>query len=148
MGLSEEEQMKLLELRFQRQSSSCVVNPAKGSDDFRTESSSYSIAGPSVQNMGCCQGNGSSSCCQSSFSGEKSKNHDTGEKTIDINSETRKGEKLVWPLNSGKGTRTRKVCSMPTWYESWERDDTYAALAVVCAAISVAVAYRCYKQMG
>ncbi|GMH19563.1 hypothetical protein Nepgr_021404 [Nepenthes gracilis] len=40
-----------------------------------------------------------------------------------------------------------KVCAMPTWYESWEREDTYAAIAVLCAAISVGVAYSCCKQM-
>ncbi|KAK4804960.1 hypothetical protein SAY86_004777 [Trapa natans] len=149
MGLSEDAQVKLQELRSQRQSSPSVVNPGEGSKNSMTESSSYPIAaGPPVENSGCCQGNGSSSCCQSSFLCEKSKNLDTGDDSIEINRETKKGEKSVPLLRSGKGAHTRKVCRMPTWYESWEQDDTYAALAVLCAAVSVAVAYRCYKQMG
>ena len=56
-------------------------------------------------------------------------------------------EKTFFRINSVKGSSTRKVCAIPTWLESWEREDTYAALAVVCAAASVVVAYTCYKQL-
>ncbi|XP_051128594.1 uncharacterized protein LOC127249705 [Andrographis paniculata] len=38
-----------------------------------------------------------------------------------------------------------KMCAVPTWYESWEREDTLAVLAVIGAAISVALACKCYK---
>jgi len=48
-------------------------------------------------------------------------------------------------INKGKGV-SHKFSSMPTWLDSWEQEDTYAALAVVCAAVSVAIAYSCYKQ--
>ncbi|CAE6242791.1 unnamed protein product [Arabidopsis arenosa] len=37
--------------------------------------------------------------------------------------------------------------AMSMWLESWEKEDTYAALAVACAAASVAIAYNCYKQL-
>ncbi|KAE9598552.1 putative thioredoxin-like ferredoxin [Lupinus albus] len=40
-----------------------------------------------------------------------------------------------------------KFRSMSMELDSWEREDTYAAIAVVCAAASVAFAYSCYKQL-
>ncbi|KAH0854196.1 hypothetical protein HID58_090133 [Brassica napus] len=40
-----------------------------------------------------------------------------------------------------------KVCAaMSMWLENWEKEDTYAALSVVCAAASVAIAYNCYSN--
>jgi hypothetical protein len=36
---------------------------------------------------------------------------------------------------------------MTTWLDGWEQEDTYAALAVACAAVSVTIAYNCYKQL-
>ncbi|KAI3675764.1 hypothetical protein L1987_85357 [Smallanthus sonchifolius] len=43
---------------------------------------------------------------------------------------------------------THKVYNMPTWLETWEREDVYATLALIGAALSVAVAYNCYRQLG
>lgn len=41
---------------------------------------------------------------------------------------------IVLVQQETKGASTRGVCGMPTWFESWNLKDTYAALAVVCAA--------------
>ncbi|KAL9259067.1 Altered inheritance of mitochondria protein 32-like protein [Drosera capensis] len=59
-----------------------------------------------------------------------------------------KSRKQLSRNNSYKGPGAQKVCGMPTWLECWEREDTYAALAVVCAAVSVGVAFSFYKQLA
>ncbi|OWM81376.1 hypothetical protein CDL15_Pgr007414 [Punica granatum] len=148
MGLSEEEQKKSQEQRFQLQSRSTVGNPANEFIDLKRERKNLSDLSPPEESLGCCPENGSSSCCQSSLFSDKSENSGSREKSTKGKNESKSGKNLLSRLNSGKGNRTRKVCSMPTWYESWEREDTYAALAVLCAAVSVAVAYSCYKQLG
>jgi hypothetical protein len=53
---------------------------------------------------------------------------------------------VISRTNSGKGA-SRKSHSMTTWLDGWEQEDTYAALAVACAAVSVTIAYNCYKQL-
>nr|GEY71790.1 sucrase/ferredoxin-like family protein [Tanacetum cinerariifolium] len=45
-------------------------------------------------------------------------------------------------------TTPHKVCTARTWLETWESEDVYAALALIGAAVSVAVAYNCYRQLG
>lgn len=80
------------------------------------------------------------SCCQNTL--EKSINHDLNEVKSKI------GKKVLSRTNSNKdGSRVRKVCNMPTWLETWERDDTYAAMSVLFAAASVGVCYRLYKKL-
>ncbi|XP_078431933.1 sucrase/ferredoxin-like family protein [Wolffia australiana] len=78
---------------------------------------------------GCCQGS-AATCCQSELPAS-SPVAETASKT------------------TGKGTAAkpaRKVCAMPTWLERWEREDTYAALTVITAAVAVAAAYGYYKH--
>ncbi|KAL8209799.1 hypothetical protein R6Q57_006531 [Mikania cordata] len=67
-----------------------------------------------------------------------------------INSENKKGIKNQSCINVGhKGApEPHKVCTMPTWLETWESEDAYAALALIGAAVSLAVAYNCYRQLG
>jgi len=83
---------------------------------------------------GCCQGNGSrSNCCQSDQPEEKQ------DKSIPA-----EGDK-----ESVAGKKGRmKICQMPTWFETWDKSDTYTTLAVVGAAATVFVAFRCYKTMN
>lgn len=152
MGLSEEDQKKTQEGRFQLNG---AVHSVKSNGKVTQESSVHNADGSCCQSRpaepnGCCQQNGnSSSCCQ-----------DTALmlslETSDVESENNNekltpgrkiAEKTFFRINSDKGSSTRKVCGIPTWLESWEREDTYAALAVVCAAASVVVAYTCYKQL-
>lgn len=126
MGLSEEEQKKTQEARLQ-------LNGKK-----------ESVTNETVQEMtddnrnGCCQGNNKNiSCCQNGASEANIESNDReSENTVE-----REGEK-----ESSMGSRGRKLCGMPTWFETWEREDTYAALAVITAAASIAVAYSCYRQ--
>ncbi|CAN8230403.1 unnamed protein product [Cochlearia groenlandica] len=138
MGLSEEDQKKSQELRFQ-------LNGAVH-DVLCCQSRA-------VEPNGCCQQNGnSSSCCQDttpmlsleSSGGNQLESENNTEK---LTPGRKIAENTFFRINSDKGSSTRKVCEIPTWLESWEREDTYAALAVVCAAASVVVAYTCYKQL-
>ncbi|GLT36745.1 hypothetical protein SLA2020_111050 [Shorea laevis] len=147
MGLSEEEQKKFQELRLQ-------VNGETNIDGRSVEETQGQVAGEKIpactsqtEGTGCCQGD-EISCCQNPVVPEKVDDWDAQSSAVKLPLEKKGGKKLISQINSGKGAYVRKVCATPTWFESWERDDTYAALAVVLAAMSVAVAYGCYKQLN
>jgi hypothetical protein len=156
MGLSEEDQKKTQEGRFQLNG---TVHSVKINGKVSQESSVHNADVSCCQSRaaepnGCCQQNGnSSSCCQDDTTlmlslGTSEDNQLESENNTEKLTPGRKiAEKTFFRINSDKGSSTRKVCGIPTWLESWEREDTYAALAVVCAAASVAVAYTCYKQL-
>lgn len=144
MGLSEEDQKKTQELRFLVHGGS---NMDRSTKDFtQTNEESASICASQLEGTGCCQVKGGFSCCQNPMLQEK---REDPEVAVNFTAEKKKSsKKQVLRRNSGKGIGPRKVCSMPTWYESWEREDTYAALAVIGAAISVAFTYKCYRQLS
>ena len=71
---------------------------------------------------------------------------DVIESEAKLSADSKSSETVISRINSGKGA-SRKFLSMTTWLDGWEQEDTYAALAVVCAAVSVAIAYNCYKQL-
>lgn len=156
MGLSEEDQKKTQERRSQVNGAGHTV---KNNGKVTQESSSAHSADVSccqsgaAESNGCCQQNGnSSSCCQDTtmmLSLETSEDNqlENENNTEKLTPGRKTAEKTFFRINSVKGSSTRKVCAIPTWLESWEREDTYAALAVVCAAASVVVAYTCYKQL-
>ncbi|KAI7758326.1 hypothetical protein M8C21_013687 [Ambrosia artemisiifolia] len=133
MGLSEEDQMKAQEQR--------VI--ANGDDNIESSIED----GSQAADGGCCQANGGSSCCRVSNPPENAVSFNLETK---INGEKKKGIKNPISINIGnKGASTpHKACTMPTWLETWEREDVYAALALIGAAVSVAVAYNCYRQLG
>lgn len=139
MGLSEDAQKKLHEQRFQLDGD-MTVNKGKELTGTWMDRKKTDVFETPVEVMPCCQGNGNSSCCQQPLLSEK-----TDEKVVASGKKI--GKKKLSCTKSGKSVGARKVCSMPTWLESWEREDTYAALTVVFAAASVAVAYSCYKQL-
>lgn len=142
MGLSEEEQKKTQELRFKVHGGSSMDRSLK--ETTQTNEESGRVCESQTRGEGCCQVNGDFSCCQNPMLEEKREDPPV---VPNFATETKKSSKKpVSRKNSGKGVGPRRVCSMPTWYESWEREDTYAALAVVMAAISVAFAYKCYRQ--
>ncbi|KAL0443263.1 UNVERIFIED_CONTAM: Altered inheritance of mitochondria protein 32 [Sesamum latifolium] len=146
MGLSEEDQKKSQELRFQVNGGSTIDRSTK--ESAQINEGSVGICASQVEGTGCCQMNGGFSCCQNSVSQGKRLDPDSTAIAANSTAEKKKSsKKQVSRSNSGKGTGPRKVCSMPTWYENWEREDTYAALAVISAAM-VAFAYRCYKQLS
>eukprot|EP00262_Sarcandra_glabra_P006820 TRINITY_DN19374_c0_g1_i1.p1 TRINITY_DN19374_c0_g1~~TRINITY_DN19374_c0_g1_i1.p1 ORF type:complete len:428 (+),score=64.06 TRINITY_DN19374_c0_g1_i1:139-1422(+) len=137
MGLSEEDQRKTQDHRLQLNGDAGTEKISKAMEISSTGN------GTDVDLLGCCQGSGTTTCCQSSSPEEKiEKEHANEEDAKVVEKKSNKENKI-----SNKGVCTRKACAMPTWFESWEREDTYAALAVVAAAVSVAVAYHCYRQL-
>ncbi|XP_059662375.1 uncharacterized protein LOC132308336 [Cornus florida] len=145
MGLSEEDQRRSQELRLQLNGDAYMERSAEESAE--SNDIGNAVHGSRVEDMACCQENRSSSCCQNPLP-EKIGNPDLNEMETKLTTEKKKSsKKQVSRNNSGKGA-CRKVCAMPTWFESWEREDTYAALAVIGAAFSVALAYSCYKQLS
>lgn len=149
MGLSFEEQKKSQDLRFQlrgetnNESSNDVTTPRQIMNQENNITSRCQ-----VEPIGCCQQT-SDSCCQK-MDTRDANTRAPKRKTF----EKKKSNKIVVShiggssKNASAANLTRKVRVMPTRFEGWEREDTYAALAVVCAAVSVVVAYSCYKQMS
>lgn len=147
MGLSEEDQKKFQELRLQLNGEiSAGQNTGELTQTHKRETPAADYRSQ-VDVMACCQENGDSYCCQKPVLPEKPDNLDANVDEAKVMPKKKSGKKLNSRINGGKGASTRKVCAMPTWLESWEREDTYAVLAVVCAAASVAIAYSCYKQL-
>ncbi|RZC51007.1 hypothetical protein C5167_019433 [Papaver somniferum] len=144
MGLSINDQKRDQELRLQLNNKANYENIIREPvDDYEVEPN-----GTSYETAGCCQGNESSSCCQVPERIERNNHVVNEEVKFPKEKKIKKGtDKKLLRTSSGKGTSTRKVCAMPTWFESWEREDTYAALAVVGAFVSVAIAYSSYKQL-
>lgn len=145
MGLSEEDQKKTQELRLMAHGGSNIDMSTRDSTQTNTETTRTCAS--QMEGAGCCQANGDFSCCQSPLLQEKRDDHPEG--VSNFTAEVKKSsKKAVSRKNSGKKTGPRKVCSMPTWYESWEIEDTYTALAVIAAAISVAFTYKCYRELS
>ncbi|RRT31805.1 hypothetical protein B296_00053391 [Ensete ventricosum] len=148
MGLSEDEQRAAQNLRLQL-NGELDQNSCNDSTDTTT-------AG------GCCQGSGEASCYQvTSSKKEKPESQCAQEEEEEEEAEEEEAQDIVQRRRrrsssssseggnacSRKEASARKLCPMPTWFECWEREDTYAALAVVAAIASVAVAYSYYRQL-
>ncbi|BFG33560.1 hypothetical protein CerSpe_198340 [Prunus speciosa] len=148
MGLSEEQQKKSQELRLQLNGETNVGKSATELTQPKEREMNTSVCRSQVEIGGCCQENRNSSCCQNAVFIEKLNSPDLNEMAAKETTDKKKSSrKLLSRINNGKGASMRKVCAMPTWFQSWEREDTYAAFAVVCAAVSVGIAYSCYKQL-
>ncbi|KAE9596409.1 hypothetical protein Lal_00048682 [Lupinus albus] len=142
MGLSEDEQMKDQELRR-------LLNGIRSPEESNVVHILQDTFASCCQSNGvsCCQSNGDSSCCQNPVLVEKAKNPDVIETEAKLSADNNNNstDTVISRIKSGKGT-SRKFHST-TWLDSWEREDTYAALAVGCAAVSVFIAYKCYKEL-
>lgn len=138
MGLSEADQKRAQDIQVQLNGGTTVQRNTVEATQRSTQ-----CCGANEKESTCCQNNQVFPEKVSKFGNNvngKEENLGTGRKKT--------GKKQTSRINSGKGCcTTRKVCSMPTWSESWEREDTYAALAVVSAAVSITIAYNCYKQL-
>ncbi|KAH1211340.1 Altered inheritance of mitochondria protein 32 [Glycine max] len=135
MGLSVDEQKKKQEQRL-------LLNDLRNLED-RTLGCCQS------NGVGCCQSNGDSFFCQNHVLLERRMDPDVIESEAKLSADDKSSETVISRINrinSGKGA-SRKFPSMTTWLIGWEQEDTYAALAVFCAAVSVVVAYNCYKQL-
>ncbi|XP_057982407.1 uncharacterized protein LOC131167627 [Malania oleifera] len=146
MGLPEEEQRKSQELRLQLNSETNVGKTAREPIQTQTNEGNTSACGSQSEAMGCCQENGTASSCENHMSKSMDNPKNTNERDTKPMADKKSSRRKISRTNSGK-TCTRKACTTPTWFESWEREDAYATLAVVCAAVSVAIAYSCYKQL-
>ncbi|XP_020597214.1 uncharacterized protein LOC110036991 [Phalaenopsis equestris] len=139
MGLNEEEQRKAREFRLQMNGETEELNPIHPNQANETGITN----GLSTEAASCCQDIATSSCCQNGAFNEKPDNNS-------LNSEEHENQKML-PQQINKATKpsssARKMSTLPTWFESWESEDTYAALAVVAAIASIAVAYSCYRQL-
>lgn len=147
MGLSEEEQNKSYELRQNLNGETNVGNKTEELTQTHKSEMHTAACQSQPEEMGCCQENGNSHCCGNPAFPEKLETQDANVSTAKVISDKKSTKKLNSRINSVKGGSARKVCAMPTWFDSWEQEDMYAALAVVCAAASVAIAYSCYKKL-
>ncbi|KAK1296355.1 hypothetical protein QJS10_CPB15g01024 [Acorus calamus] len=137
MGLSEEDQKKAQAFRLQLPGE--ISEREKTSKESKQPIQQNAVAnGNTTEKINCCQGSGNISCCGNPLPPE--------EKPGNTNA-TEHEAKPINSYRSSKSCYSRKSCSMPTWFESWEREDTYATIAVVAAVASVAVAIRCYRQL-
>ncbi|XP_068637632.1 uncharacterized protein [Aristolochia californica] len=147
MGLSEDEQKKTQERRIKLR----VENGLEETTRESIRSAEVGNGGDKIvsKTVGCCQGNEGSSCCQNQTPnpGVQTEGDDVSEETKSKTSETNGNSKESKLSGKVGASGTRKVCTMPTWFENWEREDTYSALAVVGAIASIAVAYSCYRQL-
>lgn len=144
IGLSEEDQKKSQELRIQLTG---VNNMERSRNECSRTIKISSIGESQVKGTCCYQTNNisPSSCCQGPLLPEISY---AAEPNAEATSTAeKKSKKRPSRNNNFQGANTRKVCAMPTWIESWEREDTYATMAVIGAAVSIVAAYNCYKQL-
>ncbi|KAG5064791.1 hypothetical protein JHK85_005974 [Glycine max] len=136
MGLSVDEQKKKQEQRL-------LLNDLRNLEDNTQDFVSCCQS----SGVGCCQSNGGDSFFrQNHVLLERRMDPDVIESEAKLSADSKSSETVISRINSGKGA-SRKFLSMTTWLDGWEQEDTYAALAVVCAAVSVAIAYNCYKQL-
>uniref|UniRef100_A0A6V7QRN8 Altered inheritance of mitochondria protein 32 n=1 Tax=Ananas comosus var. bracteatus TaxID=296719 RepID=A0A6V7QRN8_ANACO len=140
MGLSEQEQKKALEL-LRHHVNGAIEQSTKGPVEA---AATEALSASDTVSGGCCGGTGSSTCCPNGTLKEKPEKSSLDEKPVEKENAEKESSS---GMSKAKGPSTRKICPMPTWYETWEREDTYAALAVVAAIASVVVAYSFYKQL-
>ncbi|CAN8301787.1 unnamed protein product [Cochlearia groenlandica] len=131
MGLLEEDQKRTQEQRFQEPSGEKISN--------------REVVQESSNDVFCCeangdygQQNGKSSCCVDNHADDITLERENSAKKASFRISSSKNRSACGLEVSG---------AMSMWLENWEKEDTYAALAVACAAVSVAIAYNCYKQL-
>ncbi|CAL5390251.1 unnamed protein product [Camellia sinensis] len=145
MGLSEEDQKRSQELRLQLNGKTNIERSTN--DPTQENEITSAVCRSEVEVMSCCWQNGSSPCCRNLSVPEKTACPKLNEREAKLTAEKKSKRQQIFKNNSGKGACTQRACGTPTWFESWEREDTYAAIAVIGAALSVAFAYSCYKQL-
>lgn len=139
MGLSEEEQKATLNLLKAQLNEGLDEN---GSKEY-TNTSVDVGTNAATPVGGCCQGNPNATCCQVIPKGKPivSKTEDESAQEIE-----RESDNKLCDASNNHGPRPRKLYKLPTWFESWEREDAYATITLVAAIASVAVAYSYYRQ--
>ena len=147
MGLSEEEQ-KLSQQR--RLSLIRETNGHKSKEEsarIETNDPNFDLYSSRVEVAACCRGDkeGYSSCCQNPELSGTVIDSDTNDIPVFVVTAKRNRKPTSGSISGD--VSFCKVGSLPIWFESWEREDTYAVAAVICATMCVAIAYSCYKQL-
>lgn len=149
MGLTEEEQEKAHQERLRTNEDQETVlekvDNEIGLEKFEKEIGSCNENGNIINGIqnevaSCCQGSSANNCCQSS---EENIQCDDLDMKL-TNKSIEGGTESSHSTCSSKGYWGR----VSTWFETWEREDTYATLAVIGAVASVAVAYSVYRRSG
>ncbi|ERN13775.1 hypothetical protein AMTR_s00049p00194600 [Amborella trichopoda] len=127
MGLSKEEQKRARDQRLQ-----LIGNKAYANGIFpeKTEKECNERP-PQINGVSCCGEIGKTSCCQDGKPQEVL---------------TALGSDKKAARSSIKNKSTRGKIDLFPWLDTWEREDTFAALAVIGAVASVTVAYCIYKR--
>ncbi|KAK7305271.1 hypothetical protein VNO77_43173 [Canavalia gladiata] len=133
IGLSEDEQKKNQEQRLQLNGTRNLEGSTEGMMKMKNHEASNFARCCQTGRESHCHENEDSCCCQNNVLMEM--------REFSANNKSRKNS------NANTNVISRISCYMPAWFDSWEQEDTYAALAVVCAAVSVGIAYSCYKQL-
>ncbi|KAI9115651.1 hypothetical protein K1719_013320 [Acacia pycnantha] len=152
MGIPEDVQKKNQEQRLQLKSTRNAAESHNASILTQNSKTCVTVCRSQDSSVSCCQQNGNSSCCRDDEFVENVSNSDVLETEAKLSADNNSSrgssiKRLVSQVNSGKRASRQKLWSKPMWLDGWEREDTYAALAVVCAAASVAIAYSCYKRL-
>jgi hypothetical protein len=149
MGLTEEEQEKAHQERLRPNEETVLekVDNEIGLEKVEKETGSCNENGNIINGIqndlaSCCQGSSATNCCQSSTPEENVQSDELDMKLTNKN--------IEGSVESSHPTRSSKGCwgRVSMWFETWEREDTYATLAVIGAVASVAIAYSVYRRSG
>merc|ERR1711915_41208 len=148
MGLTEEEQEKAHQERLRSNEETVFekVENEIGLEKAEKEVGSCNENGDVINGIqnevaSCCQGSSATNCCQNSTLEE---NVQCDELDMKLTNKNIEGSMESHPTRSSKGCWGR----VSMWFETWEREDTYATLAVIGAVASVAIAYNVYRRSG
>lgn len=145
MGVPEDEQKKNQERRLQLKSVRKIEESLENLMSLKNHEISTDLYGSQNNIASCCQENDFLSCCQNLEFVDRTIETEA-KLSADINSR-RCNDKPVSQQNGSKAVLRREFFYKPIWLEKWEEEDTFAAISVICAAISVLIAYSCYKQL-
>ncbi|KAG7037319.1 AIM32, partial [Cucurbita argyrosperma subsp. argyrosperma] len=147
MGLSKEEQKLSQQRRLRLISKTNGHKSKEESARIETNDPNFDLYSSRVEVAGCCRGDkeGYSSCCQNPELSGTVIDSDTNDIPIFVVTAKSNGKPTSGSISGD--VSFCEVGSMPTWFESWEREDTYAVAAVICATMCVAIAYSFYKQL-
>ncbi|GLJ18389.1 hypothetical protein SUGI_0325670 [Cryptomeria japonica] len=151
MGLTEEDQKKAQQERLRPNGEAFLekgdngvgIDKGEKASGLGTENSD-AVSGNQndvISNIGCCQGGNASNCCQN-FTPEVNVRSDE----LDLKATSKSVEYTKENINATRSSNCWRGVSK--WFETWDREDTFAALAVMGAVASVAVAYSFYRKSG
>ncbi|VFQ91741.1 unnamed protein product [Cuscuta campestris] len=145
MGLSEDDQEKSQRLRLQVNGKSYLESGLEKYIHSNQQPINGTCGSQADGSTQCCPSNGSFLCCQKSSPLPDQRTNCAHDGEVS-NFKLESIKSLRIRSKGPNGSQVRKVCSVPSWPEHWVREDTYAVLAVIVAAMSVAFTFSCFKQ--